>query len=138
MGCVVNVHAAKTHLSRLIDRAAEGEEIIIARGGKPVARLAALEADRKTRRPGLGRGRTLERSISACGFGELPVTARHAATVRNLPPHHGDPFDRLLVAQALTEDLRIVTADDVFALYGAAVLAAEDRAWHSSASVGPV
>ncbi|TMB45827.1 MAG: type II toxin-antitoxin system VapC family toxin [Deltaproteobacteria bacterium] len=73
-------------------------------------------------RPGV----TLERSITACGFGELPVTARHAATVRNLPPHHGDPFDRLLVAQALTEDLRIVTADDVFALYGAAVLAAED------------
>ncbi len=71
-------------------------------------------------------GATLERSITACGFGELPVTARHAATVRNLPPHHGDPFDRLLVAQALTEDLRIVTADDVFALYGAAVLAAED------------
>ena len=71
-------------------------------------------------------GATLERSITACGFGELPVTARHAATVRNLPPHHGDPFDRLLVAQALTEDLRVVTADDVFALYGAAVLAAED------------
>jgi len=38
MGSGVNVHAAKTHLSRLIDRAAEGEEIIIARGGKPVAR----------------------------------------------------------------------------------------------------
>ena len=57
MGCVVNVHAAKTHLSRLIDRAAEGEEIIIARAGKPVARLAPLEVDRKPRRPGLMRGR---------------------------------------------------------------------------------
>jgi len=57
MGSVVNVHAAKTHLSRLIDRAAEGEEIIIARAGKPVARLAPLEVDRKPRRPGLMRGR---------------------------------------------------------------------------------
>ncbi len=57
MGRVVNVHAAKTHLSRLIDRAAEGEEIIIARAGKPIARLGPLEVDRKPRRPGLMRGR---------------------------------------------------------------------------------
>ena len=54
------------------------------------------------------------------------MTAAHAATVRNLPLHHGDPFNRLLCAQALTEDLRVVTADGVFALYGTAVLTAED------------
>ena len=40
---VVNVHEAKTHLSRLLDRAARGEEIVIARAGKPVARLVPLE-----------------------------------------------------------------------------------------------
>ena len=40
---VVNVHDAKTHLSRLLDRAAAGEEIVIGRAGKPVARLVALE-----------------------------------------------------------------------------------------------
>jgi prevent-host-death family protein len=39
----VNVHDAKTHLSRLLDRAAAGEEIVIGRAGKPVARLVALE-----------------------------------------------------------------------------------------------
>jgi prevent-host-death family protein len=39
---VINIHAAKTHLSRLVDEAAAGEEIIIARAGKPVARLVAL------------------------------------------------------------------------------------------------
>ena len=38
-----NLHRAKTHLSRLVDRAAQGEEIVIARHGKPVARLVALE-----------------------------------------------------------------------------------------------
>lgn len=43
MRVTVNVHEAKTHLSRLIDRAAGGEEIIIGRAGKPVARLVALE-----------------------------------------------------------------------------------------------
>jgi prevent-host-death family protein len=39
---IVNVHEAKTHLSRLLDRAAAGEEIVIGRAGKPVARLVAL------------------------------------------------------------------------------------------------
>jgi prevent-host-death family protein len=53
---VINVHAAKTHLSRLIDRAAAGEEIVIARGGRPVARLCPLERASK-RQPGLLRGR---------------------------------------------------------------------------------
>ena len=38
----VNIHAAKTHLSRLVDQAASGEEIVIARGGRPVARLVPL------------------------------------------------------------------------------------------------
>ena len=39
---VVNIHAAKTHLSRLVDQAAAGEEIVIARAGRPVARLVPL------------------------------------------------------------------------------------------------
>lgn len=43
MSTLVNVHEAKTHLSRLLDRAAAGEEIVIGRNGKPVARLVALE-----------------------------------------------------------------------------------------------
>jgi len=71
-------------------------------------------------------GVTLDGSIAACGFTELPITARHAAGVRNLPTHHGDPFDRLLIAQALLEDLRLVTADEVFARYGVPILAAHE------------
>ena len=46
----VNVHEAKTHLSRLLESVAEGEEIIIARAGKPVAKLVPLKS--KPRRPG--------------------------------------------------------------------------------------
>jgi PIN domain nuclease of toxin-antitoxin system len=49
--------------------------------------------------------------IEASGFLELPVRAIHAALVRNLPDIHRDPFDRLLVAQALSEPLRLVTSD---------------------------
>jgi PIN domain nuclease of toxin-antitoxin system len=39
------------------------------------------------------------------------ITSSHAAAVRDLAPHHGDPFDRLLVVQALSEGLTLVTAD---------------------------
>ncbi len=55
--------------------------------------------------------------ISAAGFQELPVTAAHAAAVRALPDIHRDPFDRILVAQAITEPLRLMTADDNVAKY---------------------
>jgi prevent-host-death family protein len=53
----INIHAAKTHLSRLVEDAAEGEEIIIAKAGKPVARLCALETPRGRRVLGRLRGK---------------------------------------------------------------------------------
>lgn len=54
----VNIHEAKTHLSRFVDQAAAGEEIIIARAGKPVARLVALrDPSEQPRVLGLGKGR---------------------------------------------------------------------------------
>lgn len=54
---IVNIHEAKTQLSRYVDQAAAGEEIIIARSGKPVARLVSLSAPTKPRTLGLGAGR---------------------------------------------------------------------------------
>ncbi|MBI3770588.1 MAG: type II toxin-antitoxin system Phd/YefM family antitoxin [Deltaproteobacteria bacterium] len=57
MPTVVNIHAAKTHLSRLVERAHGGEEIVIARGGEPKARLMPLAAKRAARRPGLLKGK---------------------------------------------------------------------------------
>jgi prevent-host-death family protein len=53
----VNIHEAKTHLSRLVERAAAGEEIIIARSGRPVARLVPLEGLEKPRVFGRMRGK---------------------------------------------------------------------------------
>jgi prevent-host-death family protein len=53
----VTIHQAKTNLSKLIARAAEGEEIIIARGSKPVARLVPLGAIKGKRQPGSWKGR---------------------------------------------------------------------------------
>lgn len=61
--------------------------------------------------------RTVEDAVRESGFEELPVTFRHAAGVTRLPPHHRDPFDRLLVAQATVDGLTLVTRDPVFAAY---------------------
>ena len=54
----VNIHEAKTHLSRLVERVEAGEEITIARAGRPVARLVPVE-QRRPRRPGLWKGRVV-------------------------------------------------------------------------------
>lgn len=53
---VINVHEAKTHLSRLLDRVAAGEEIIIAKANRPMARLLPLEPETSQRMLGTGKG----------------------------------------------------------------------------------
>ncbi len=53
---IVNVYEAKTHLSRLLDQVAQGEEITIARAGRPVARLVAYRPTAIQRQPGIWRG----------------------------------------------------------------------------------
>ncbi len=50
-------------------------------------------------------------AVGASGFLELPISMRHAIAVKRLPLLHGDPFDRLLIAQALSEPLQLLTAD---------------------------
>jgi PIN domain nuclease of toxin-antitoxin system len=59
--------------------------------------------------------------VSEEGFGWLPVSTQHAWHVRKLPTHHRDPFDRLLVAQALVEQVPVVTGDRSFVEYGVVV-----------------
>ncbi len=54
---IVNIHEAKTHLSRLLNRVVSGEEVIIARGGKAVAKLVPIEEPRQNRVPGLDEGK---------------------------------------------------------------------------------
>jgi prevent-host-death family protein len=53
----VNIHEAKTHLSRLVEDAARGEEIVIAKAGKPIARLVALTEKKAVRKPGALKGK---------------------------------------------------------------------------------
>ncbi len=63
----------------------------------------------------------LPETIAAEGFGWLPVEPEHAWGVSSLPDHHRDPFDRLLIAQAIAEDLPVITGDAHFAAYGVEV-----------------
>jgi PIN domain nuclease of toxin-antitoxin system len=64
----------------------------------------------------------LPEQLAQDGYAVLDATLRHVLTVEQLPRHHGDPFDRLLIAQAQVEGLTIVTGDALFAHYGVAVL----------------
>jgi PIN domain nuclease of toxin-antitoxin system len=89
-----------------------------------VSAASAWEIAIKT---GLGRlrpVRTVEQAAEESGFVELPVTFRHAERVGSLAPHHRDPFDRMLIAQAEVEGLRLVSRDAVFSRYGVAVIEA--------------
>ena len=71
------------------------------------ARLGKIKADPEV----------LAAAIETSGFLELPVTAAHAAGVSKLEPHHNDPFDRLLIAQALATPLKLLTVDEMLAKY---------------------
>ncbi len=68
-------------------------------------------------------GADLTDEIAANGFVELPISARHAAQAGGLPSHHDDPFDRMLIAQALSEELTLITRDPAFRVYEVAIQA---------------
>lgn len=63
----------------------------------------------------------LRRGLFDNGYQELPITGEHAVTVGALPPLHKDPFDRLLLSQALCEGITLLTADAQLARYGGPV-----------------
>jgi len=76
---------------------------------------------------GLGRSefevepRALRRGLMDADYGELAVTSAHAVAVASLPPIHKDPFDRLLIAQAMTEGITLLTSDRLVAQYAGPV-----------------
>ena len=95
-------------------------------GRRTTVYVSAVNIWEATIKAGLGRlelqGQDLTAEIVANGFLELPVSAQHAQAVGQLPLHHRDPFDRLLIAQAHYQGLTMVTHDTAFAAYGIAVL----------------
>lgn len=63
-------------------------------------------------------------AVALAGLTTLPITALDAETAGGLPPHHRDPFDRMLIAQSIRLDAVLVSRDDAFARYGVDVLPA--------------
>jgi PIN domain nuclease of toxin-antitoxin system len=91
----------------------------------PLVYLSAVTAWELNIKQSLGAltlGRPFADLLQTHGMTELPVTIRHGEAVRNLPHHHRDPFDRLLVAQATVEGLILVTGDRQLLSYGIPVL----------------
>lgn len=68
----------------------------------------------------------MNKVISDLGLTLLPITVEYADVQAGLPRHHGDPFDRLLAAQAQVENVSLVSADAVFDQYGV------NRIWQST------
>ncbi|MPY88415.1 MAG: PIN domain-containing protein [Luteitalea sp.] len=95
-----NARAAMQNAAEVYVSAASAWEIAI---------KAALGKLRSVRRPA--------QAVIESGFSELPVSFEHADAVRELPPHHRDPFDRLILAAARVEELTIVTSDSTFPRY---------------------
>jgi PIN domain nuclease of toxin-antitoxin system len=59
----------------------------------------------------------LRRGLLDHGYADLPITSAHAAMVAGLPGIHKDPFDRLLIAQAINEGITLLTSDPLVAVY---------------------
>ncbi|MBI2912117.1 MAG: type II toxin-antitoxin system VapC family toxin [Chloroflexi bacterium] len=127
MRCLLDTHAflwwiaddpRLTERVRAILRDAEQEIFFSAASAWEIAiktRLGHLDFDEDV-------AEFIPRQLLANGFSPLPVQVRHALRVHSLPLVHRDPFDRLLVAQALLEDLPILTADPIVAQYPVDVL----------------
>jgi PIN domain nuclease of toxin-antitoxin system len=101
----VNMHEAKSQLSRLGELAWKGERIIIAKAA------SGWEIAIKRELGTLDAPSNLDAMVESAGFTHLPVRFSHGESAGSLPPHHRDPFDRALVAQARIEGLTVATAD---------------------------
>jgi PIN domain nuclease of toxin-antitoxin system len=66
----------------------------------------------------------LVQAMADADFLPFPITVEHALVAGSLPPHHRDPFDRMLIAQAMTDGWTLVTRDHIFPSYGVALLLA--------------
>jgi PIN domain nuclease of toxin-antitoxin system len=100
------------------DAIATGENEVI------VSVASAWEIAIKSARRRLIVSGDLRSNIEASGMRVLPISFEHALAAGALPPHHNDPFDRMIIAQAMIEDLMIVTRDPRYEPYGAPILKA--------------
>ncbi len=125
MRLLLDTHAliwALTNPDRLSARARE--QIRAESSDVFVSMVSPWEIGIKKSRGNMSPPDDLEAQLDQKRFALLPVSLSHTRAIESLPHHHGDPFDRMLVAQAQVEGLTIVTADRQIARYQVAVLPA--------------
>ncbi|MGA2697254.1 MAG: type II toxin-antitoxin system VapC family toxin [Terriglobales bacterium] len=102
--------------SRLSNRAAAALE-----NPENILELSAISLSEIAIKSALGKlgisGGMIQQAIQDLDLRILPYTANHALELFDLPQHHGDPFDRQIIAQALSEKIPVVTSDEKFSLY---------------------
>lgn len=99
--------------ARRLIGATENEILVSAVSGWEISVKYQLGKLKATRPP----ERLIPHHVSANGFGVLPVTLAHGLQVHQLPLHHRDPFDRMLIAQSMLEKLPLITCDAAFSAY---------------------
>ena len=117
MRLLLDTHAllwwlAERPLPRSAFRAIESPEADVAVSAVTIWEAAIKQASGKLRLR-----HALDEGVRDLGFRELPITFAHATAAGALPPLHGDPFDRMLIAQAQLEGRSIVTSDPQIARY---------------------
>lgn len=126
MRLLLDTHVALWAITDSPQLPAKGRKLILDAGNEIF--VSAASVWEIAIKHGLGRGNMPISGSDAllyfreAGYELLSVSAEHAAQVENLPPHHADPFDRILIAQALLEPLRLMTHDAAFARYDAPIL----------------
>ncbi len=119
MRLLLDTHAALWWLGDSPALGARAERLLAAGTHEVlVSAVVPLEISIKS---AIGKIRAAPEAVGALlddGAQELPITIEHARRVRELPLHHRDPFDRVLIAQALVEDAVILSADARFDAYG--------------------
>jgi len=100
-------------LSRRVDAALQNETFSLELSAVSLTEIAIKNKVGKLTFP----AEVVRRAIEALGIRIVPYTAEHAFRLFELPLHHRDPFDRQIIAQALSEDIPIVTPDKQFSAY---------------------
>lgn len=124
MALLLDTHAVLWWFDRALGRLGANAQEMVENGDVPVfvSSVAAFEIATKH---AIGKLPDIswlldgwDERLANARFAPLPVEMRHAVAVATLPLHHRDPFDRLLIAQGLTDDLTIVSIDATFDRYG--------------------
>lgn len=112
---------SRSRLTPLTRRAIEdaGNELFVSTAS--MWELAIKVAKGKLSMPGDSTAYLFDQ-VTDIGIMLLPITPAHILRTETLPHHHGDPFDRMIIAQALSDDLTVLTSDRIFAAYGVKLL----------------